>query len=187
MSPVTDITDRLRGHRHFADQLPDSVDSAELRSAFPNHLYARWLHCCRRLLSAGFGDLVFSAYVRYAPIISKELNPEIALDLTDSISAIAAKTGRLEAAKLSEAAAIAAKHLKNERSYRAWINLIERFAAIAPESTLLLLDQIDVLLSSLSVSRLEAWILAGIRLSGGDSNQRAKFFSFENPESTYHL
>jgi uncharacterized protein YegL len=187
VSSVTDITDRLRGHRPFADQLPDSVDSAELRSAFPNHLYARWLHCCRRLLSAGFGDLVFSAYVRYAPIVSKELNPEIALDLTDSISAIAAKTGRLEAAKLPQAAAIAAKHLKNERSYRAWINLIERFAAIAPESTLLLLDQIDILLSSLSVSRLEAWILAGIRLSGGDPNQRAKFFSFENPESNRWL
>ena len=187
MPPVTDITSRLGRNAKFDAPLPIAVDTLASRSAFPDHLYARWLHCCRRLTSAGYGDNVVSGYVNCAPSIAKKLGPEIAFDLADAVSAIAAKTGKLEAAKFPEAALFAANKLSDQRAFRAWVNLIERFAAIARESVLTLLENMESLLEDLSVSQLEAWIFAGIRLSGGDKDERLRFFSFENPESNRWL
>ena len=187
MPPVTDITNRLGRNPQFDAPLPVSVDTPTIRAAFPDHLYARWLHCCRRLMSAGYGDMVLSGYIECAPLIAEELGPEIAFDLADSVSAIAAKSGKLEAAKFPKAALHAARKLPDQRAFRAWINLIERFAAIARESTLTLLENMEELLKDLSVSQLEAWIFAGIRLSGGDEEERLRFFSFENPESSRWL
>ncbi len=131
--------------------------------------------------------MVVSSYIGCAPLIAEKLGPEIAFDLADSVSAIAAKTGKLEAEKFPKAALHAARKLPDQRAFRAWINLIERFAAIARESTLTLLENMEDLLKDLSVSQLEAWIFAGIRLSGGDEEERLRFFSFENPESSRWL
>ena len=185
MPPVTDITYRLGRNSEFDAPLPVSVDTPEIRSAFPDHLYARWLHCCRRLTSSGYGDLVVSGYVSCAPSIARKLGPEVAFDLADSVSAIAAKTGKLEAAKFPEAALFAARKLPDQRAFRAWVNLIERFAAIARESTLTLLENMESLLQDLSVSQLEAWIFAGIRLSGGDGDERPQRRRAEDQAAPY--
>lgn len=184
---VTKLTDRLGfGQRHL-DNASKLINSDELKSVFPDSLFARWLHCCHKLESAGYGESVLSSYCRYAPQIARVLDAQAAFNLADSVSEVAAKTGRMEAQLLPQAALVAAEKLSDERGYRAWISLVEGFAAIAPESTSTLLDRMDHLLTTLSVSGLESWILAGIRSTGGDTHRRLKFFSFEDPESTRWL
>ena len=131
--------------------------------------------------------MVLSAYVRYAPKIAKSLDARAAFDLTDSISEVAAKTGRVEAERLPYAAYVAASRINDYRGFRVWLSLIERFAAIAPESTTALLERMEHLLKNLTIGGLESWVLAGIRSSGGDEEQRLRFFSFEDPESSRWL
>ena len=184
---VTKLTDRLDSGQRHIDNASELIDSEELKSVFPDSLLARWLHCCRKLESAGYGASVLTAYYRFAPQIARVLDPQAAFNLADSVSEIAAKTGRIEAQLLPQASLIAANRLNDERGYRSWVSLIEGFAAIAPESTSTLLDRMDHLLTTLSVSRLESWILTGIRSTGGDAERRLKFFSFEDPESTRWL
>ena len=82
---VTRLIDRL-GHSKSGTVLSNiRLDSPEIRSAFPDNLLARWFHCCRRLDSAGYGNVVLSAYVRYAPKIAQSLDARAAFDLTDSL------------------------------------------------------------------------------------------------------
>ena len=184
---ITRLIDRL-GHSKSGTVLSNiRLDSPEIRSAFPDNLLARWFHCCRRLDSAGYGNVVLSAYVRYAPKIAQSLDTRAAFDLTDSISEVAAKTGRVEAERLPYAAHVAADRIKDYRGFRVWLSLIERFAAIAPESTAALLERMEHLLKNLTIGGLESWVLAGIRSSGGDKEQRLRFFSFEDPESSRWL
>ncbi len=180
---ITHLTDRLGQQKTGAVLSKIGLDSPELRSAFPGSLLARWLHCCRRLDSAGYGNIVLSAYVKYSPNLTQYLNAQAAFDLADSISEVAAKTGRIEAARLPSAAQIAAKHINAYRGFRVWLSLDDRFAAIAPESTAPLLDRLEHLLKNLTIGGLESWVLTGIRSSGSDQEQRLRFFSFENPES----
>ena len=99
--------------------------------------------------------MVLSAYVRYAPEIAQSLDARAAFDLTDSISEVAAKTGRVEAERLPYAAYVAAERINDYRGFRVWLSLIERFAAVAPESTAALLERMEHLLNNLTIGGLE--------------------------------
>ena len=67
---VTKLTDRLDSAQRYIDNAPELIDSEELKSVFPDSLLARWLHCCRKLESAGYGATVLTAYYRFAPQIA---------------------------------------------------------------------------------------------------------------------
>ena len=185
--PVTDPTNRADLGTIQSKLVNTSIDTPETRSVFPGKWFNHWVQCCNRLSSAGYGFNVLSAYIHFAPKIAQIIDPQVALDLANSVSKIAVKTGRIEAESLPYASYVAANLLKDQNSFKAWIRIIERFISIAPESTFTLLDKMESLLSSLSVSRLESWILAGIRSSGGNPDQRLKFFSLENSESNRWL
>ena len=185
--PVTDPTNRADLGTIQSKLVSTSIDTPETRSAFPGKWFNHWVQCCNRLSSAGYGFNVLSAYIHFAPKIAQIIDPQVALDLANSVSKIAVKTGRIEAESLPYASYVAANLLKDQNSFKAWIRIIERFITLAPESTFTLLDKMESLLSSLSVSRLESWILAGIRSSGGNPDQRLKFFSLENSESNRWL
>ena len=64
---------------------------------------------------------------------------------------------------------------------------MERFADLAPESVEPILQKMDTLLTRLNVSQLEAWILAGVRAAGIDSEQRFSYFTFEDAEASRWL
>lgn len=157
------------------------------RRAFPGDLAARWLRSCRKLAQAGYGESVVSAYARHTPAIAEILGPEIAIELVDPVSAITIKAKRKSGVLLPWAALIAAERLKNEQLFRSWLGVIERFAALAPESVAPVLEKMDTLLTELNVSRLEAWVLAGVRSAGGDKERRLRFFTFADPQAKLWL
>ncbi|MCB1754266.1 MAG: VWA domain-containing protein [Gammaproteobacteria bacterium] len=127
---------------------------------------------------------VYNAYVGYSSELAGLVGPERAIALADTVSSLAIKAGRAAAAMLPAAAVRAAIKLERDPiRFSAWANLMERFANLAPESIPLVLEQTDRLLTQLNVSRLEAWILAGIRSAGSDAEKRRAFFSFEDPEA----
>ncbi len=149
---------------------------------------ARWLRACRKLQHAGYGDSVSNTYERYSPLLAKQVGADRAIALADVVSSIAIKAGKRAAENLPAAAMIAAERLnKDEARFRSWMGLMERFAGLAPESVEPVLLKMDTLLSRLNVSQLEAWILAGVRAAGTDSERRLSFFIFEDAEASRWL
>ena len=135
-------------------------------------------------MQAGYGPAVVNAYVRYSPEISNLVGAERAIGMADIVSSVAIKAGRAAAEFLPSAAVVAANRLdQDEARFRSWLGLMERFTNLAPESTLTVLRKMDMLLAKLNVSRLEAWILAGIRSAGADAEKRLEYFNFSDPEA----
>lgn len=162
----------------------DGLLNDKISQAFPDPFAAPWLKACRKLDQAGYGPAVVNAYVRYSPDVSILVGPERAIGMADIISSVAIKAGRVAAENLPAAAVVAANRLdRNEARFRSWLGLMERFTNLAPESTLAVLQKMDMLLSKLNVSRLEAWILAGIRSAGADAEKRLEYFNFSDPEA----
>ena len=152
--------------------------------AFADDYAARWLRACRKLEGSGYGDGVIDSYARNSIEVSNIVGPERAIALADSVSSVAIKSGRRAAEILPVTAVKVAVRLDgDEARFRSWMSLMERVADLAPESMQLILEKMDDLLSSLNVSRLEAWIMAGIRMAGPDSERRTAFFSFADPEA----
>ncbi len=153
-------------------------------NAFPDTYGVRWKQACTKLENAGYGTAVVNAYVRHSQEVARLVDPEHAIYLASIVSTVAIKAGRSAAGILPIAASKAATRIGPDQAhYHAWLELMERLANLAPESIKLVLDKTDDLLSKLNVSRLEAWILAGIRSAGSDPQKRRCFFSFEDPEA----
>lgn len=168
---------------------PDNFEpSTQAKQAFEGVDMARWLRACRKLDQAGYGADVISAYLRYSPPLAKRVGANRAIALADVVSSVAIKAGRRAAACLPAAAIKAAERLNDDEArFRSWMGLMERFADLAPESVEPVLLKMDTLLSRLNVSRLEAWILTGVRAAGIDRERRQNFFTFENAEASRWL
>ena len=179
------MSDNARAFLRVVSKLGDENPpvSEEILDAFPEELPASWLRACRKLSDAGYGEGVVMAYRQHSPTLACQIGPELALDMAEIVSIVAIKSGRRAASTLPWAATKAAARIPDEQRLRSWLNLMQRFAALAPESAVLVLDRMEALLDHLNVSRLEAWLLAGVRAAGGDAERRRRFFSMEDPEA----
>ncbi|MEM9845400.1 MAG: VWA domain-containing protein [Pseudomonadota bacterium] len=144
---------------------------------------APWLRARRKLEGAGYGEALCQTYARASITVASEVGPQPAIEMADTLSAVTIKSGLQAGAHFCEAAPIAARVLKNFQRFRAWLSLMQRFAALAPESVVPVLSRTDAVIAELNVSQLEAWLLAGVRLSGVDVERRLAFFTFEAPEA----
>lgn len=160
----------------------DLIDS-EVRAVFPETLIARWLRASRKLEQAGYGETVVRRYIRHSVAVARLISPIAAIDLADAVSTLAIKSGLATAEALPASAERAADRLQDDQLYHSWLGLVVRFASLAPESMPALLERMDLLMTHLNVSRLEAWVFAGIRASGGDPMRRKRFFEFEDAEA----
>lgn len=151
--------------------------------AFAGPWLAPWLRACARLADAGYGAGVAEAYRRASLAAAPLVGPEPVIDLATHISAVAIKAGPPAAALFAEAAVAAARRIGDGPRFRRWASLIQRFAAMAPESVTPVLARTDELMAGLDVSALESWLLAGVRAGGGDAERRRAFFSRESPEA----
>lgn len=162
--------------------LPSLLQGAAARP-FAGPMAAAWIAAVEKLAQAGYGEAVVASYRRHSPEVAGKVGPNAAIALSESVSLLAIKAGRQSAELLPLAAAQAAGRVADAHRFRAFLNLMERLASLAPEAAPEVLRRIDRLLSRLDVSRLEAWVLAGIRYGGGDAKRRLAYFSFEDPEA----
>jgi len=166
-------------------RLADDGDAADpvIREAFADQWLAPWLRAVRKLDGAGYGPGVVGAFRRASPACAAHVGPEPAIDLADTVSALAIKAGRPAAEALCAAAVAAAARLTGDGPrFRNWLSLMQRFSAMAPESTMVVLERTDALLGRVNVSGLEAWLLAGVRLAGADAERRRAFFEQDSPD-----
>lgn len=167
-----------------ADAAGAVADAGARAAAFEPPFLAPWLRACRKLEGAGYGPTVVKAYEIASPEIAGKVGPEPAIELADVVSAVTIKSGRRAGEAMSEAARdVARRYAGDPRRYRAWASLMQRFAAMAPESVTAVLERTPVLLGVLNVSALEAWLLAGVRDAGGDRERRHAFFMLATPDA----
>ena len=176
----------LHGLLHVGGDNVDGCDAVlddNIREAFPETLLARWLRATRKLEQAGYGQSVVRRYTRHSVAIAELISPLTAINLADVVSTVAIKSGLASAEAFPRVAEAAAARLKEDQLFISWVGIIARFASLAPESMPAFLERMDHLLAHLSVTRLEAWMFAGLRVGGGDAVRRQRFFSFNDPEA----
>ncbi|XSG83568.1 MAG: nitric oxide reductase activation protein NorD [Methyloligella sp. ZOD6] len=121
-----------------------------------------------------------NAYRRHSLAIARDVGPVPAIALAATVSAIAIKSGANAAAELPWAALRVAERWKNPDQVLSWLSSIEWFASAAPESVLPLLGHMEKIVSAVAADRFEAWLLAGVRANGNDTERRRAFFTFED-------
>ncbi|UOM34159.1 nitric oxide reductase activation protein NorD [Acuticoccus sp. I52.16.1] len=156
-------------------------------AAFAPPFLAPYLRAVRKLDGAGYGASLVAAYERAAAEVAAAVGPEPAIEMADTVSAVVVKAGRRSGERVADAAGDAARRFADPLRFRSWLGLMQRFAAMAPDSVAAVGERMATLLGTLDLSGLEAWLLAGVREAGGDTERRAAFFSFDRPEAARWL
>ena len=158
------------------------------RRHFPGEYSAPWVRACYTLEKAGYGDAIVQEFIRHSPRLAELVGPIRVFMMAQVLSSVAIKAGTAAAEFMPSASIQAAIRLQgDEARFRSWLGLMERFSSLAPESTKPVLQQVDMLLARLNVSRLESWLMAGVRSAGTDAERRFAFFSFQDPEAEHWL
>ena len=119
---------RIAGHDESAGE-PEDV-----REAFPGEWLAPWLRARRKIEGAGYGAPLEAAFRKAGPACARIVGPEPAIDFGDYLSAVTIKAGRRSGEQLCRAAPAVAERLGDGPRFRSWLSLMQRFAAMAPES-----------------------------------------------------
>ena len=173
---------------------PQNKDAAELREdyskliqagkkKFPTEYVSHWELACDKLAHAGYGALITLSYVRESPKIVNLLNAESAINLAPIVSLAAIKVNRAAAELLSKIAVLAAFELKSVPAFVSWLATIEQLIQSAPESVLPVLERMQKILSTLTPSQFQSWVIAGLRSTNDDTLRQIQYFSFADPES----
>lgn len=151
--------------------------------AFPGEALGGWLATCRALRHGVAGRMAALGYIGSAVDCAETVGAPAAIALGEAAATVAGLTGERGVQGLLAAAPGVARRLRRAASFRAWLEVIERLAALAPESLPALLDRSEGLLAELDPRGLEAWALSGIRAAGGDPRRRLDFFTFTDRQA----
>ena len=173
---------KLVDARGATDDSPDVYTEVDPHG-FPESHVAPWLRACRRLDQAGYGRAVAEDYVSSSRQVAALVGPDSAIDLADAVSIVAIRSGLPVSRSLMRTAVLVAGRVQTPQLFLSWLNLMQRFATMAPESVSAVLSGTGRLLGELGVAGLEGWLLAGIRSGGGDRDRRLAFFTLKDPEA----
>jgi nitric oxide reductase NorD protein len=169
----------------MADQAQIAIDRIppDIRAVFPGPALDDWVRARDRLRGAGYGRPVPRAFERASAQISASAGPTPAIALAGLVSLVAIKSGPRVAELLCQAAVPVARRLQDGQRFSEWMALIRRLAEQAPESIHPVLERMEMLSTRLSLTGLEAWLLAGLRLAGRDRAKRLAYFRLEAPDA----
>lgn len=128
------------------------------------------------------GDLVLS-YMQEMPLVVKECGEDVIRDCVNAALKLSSMTSGEVIALLFSSLPTAARRLGDPELLRAYLSLIHQLSAKASRGLRPMLNNIDELLSKLTISGLRRWANFGAEAYRRDLNNLVKYFNLETADS----
>ncbi len=142
-----------------------------------------WLRGARALHALGRGTDPVASFIQEAPAVARELGEDAVADLLRSCLALASKTSGGVIALVLSTAPTAARRLADPELFRGYLGLLEQLVAQAPRGVRPMLENLDRLLSVLTLGGLRRWAMWGARAHRTDFASQEGYFALASPES----
>jgi hypothetical protein len=142
-----------------------------------------WLRGARALHALGRGAEPVASFVQEAPAVARELGEDAVADLLRSCLALASKTSGTVIALAVSTSPTAARRLADPELFRGYLALLEQLVAQAPRGVRPMLENLDRLLSVLTLGGLRRWATWGARAHRTDFPAQERYFALASPES----
>lgn len=150
-----------------------------VRRSFPDDTYEAWVDSLVDMSAAGIGASALIGFARSSPLCAKDIGPEGAIGIAHAAIRINRHAGPRAAGALLRAAPYAAHRLHEAHAFAGWLSIVEELAEKAPESTDLVLDRTDHILSRLDLMGFRGWVAAGLRIAAATPEQRIAYFTLQ--------
>lgn len=167
------IDDLLKSARYA--RLIDNRTWEAVRNAFPGSVFDQWSDGLSRIGSAIDDPETGAQFARGSAAVARTHGTDLALATVATTLGIAKTAGPGAASAFLASLSAAAQLFTDHAALRIWLRTIEEGANLAPHSAASIIRA--SLLGRTSIIAFRAWMLNGIRETGGDAGKCAVYFA----------
>lgn len=179
----------LEEYQEVLDDLPTDAQDVlraswnEAARMFSSRGLDNYLKGAVALHNLGRGEEIVVTYIQEMPEVSRAIGEDVLPDIVNFLMAMASKTSGQVLTLIVATAPLAAQRLGDEHLFRAYLNVLEIVLAQAPRGLRPMLENLERLLSQLTLGGLRRWVQWGAQAYKTDFDGQVGYFSLSTPDS----
>jgi len=179
----------LEEYQQVLDDLPTDAQDVlraswnEAARMFSSRGLDNYLKGAVALHNLGRGEEIVVTYLQEMPEVSRAIGEDVLPDIVNFLMAMASKTSGHVLTLIVATAPLAAQRLGDEHLFRAYLNVLEIVLAQAPRGLRPMLENLERLLSQLTLGGLRRWVQWGAQAYKADFDGQVGYFSLATPDS----
>ncbi|MHB8564846.1 MAG: VWA domain-containing protein, partial [Acidiferrobacteraceae bacterium] len=135
------------------------------------------------LHSLGRGEEIVVSYVQAMPQVARDIGEDVLPDMVNFLLVMASKTSGQVLALIVGTAPLAAERLGDEELFRKYLNVLSIVLAQVPRGLRPMLENLDRLLTQLTLGGLRRWVMWGAQAYKADLEGQVRYFSLQSPDA----
>jgi nitric oxide reductase NorD protein len=179
----------LDDYAELLEELPEDAQGllraswVEAAKVFSPRGLQEYLDGALAMKRVGRGADLVSTFVQEAPEVARAVGEDAVAELTGTIMAMASKTSGAVLSQVLATAPKAAERLGDEKLFRGYLGFLNNLLAQAPRGVRPMLEQLDRLLSQLTLGGLRRWANWGAQAYRTDFEGQVRYFSLASPDA----
>ncbi|MDE2119153.1 MAG: nitric oxide reductase activation protein NorD [Betaproteobacteria bacterium] len=183
------MTIHLEEFQELYGELPGNAQEllraswTEAARAFSARGLDNYLKGAVALHQLGRGEELVVSYLQAMPQLARAVGEDVLPELVNFLLAMASKTSGAVLALIAGTAPQAAQRLGDDQLFQQYLNVLQLMLAQAPRGMRPMLEQLDQLLSQLTLGGLRRWVQWGAQAYKTDFDGQQAYFSLQSPDA----
>ncbi|CCQ75099.1 nitric oxide reductase activation protein NorD [Magnetospira sp. QH-2] len=135
------------------------------------------------MCSLGRGEDLLLSYIQEMPLVVKEVGEDIITDVIHSLMGLASHTSATVIVLMLQNLPLAAQRMGDAEVFRNYLKLIHQLAGKSPRGLRPMMENLDELLTKLTLGGLRRWAMWGAQAHQRDLDGQMAYFSLESESS----
>jgi nitric oxide reductase NorD protein len=183
------MTIKLDDYPEVLEDLPSEAQDvlraswAEAARVFSSRGLDNYLKGALALHQLGRGDGLVVSFIQSMPEVARAIGEDVLPDVVNFLLGMASKTSGAVLSLMVGTAPLAASRLGDETLFRHYLNVLSIVLAQAPRGLRPMLENLDRLLSQLTLGGLRRWVMWGAQAYKADFDGQVNYFSLKSSDS----
>ncbi|MEW5891580.1 MAG: nitric oxide reductase activation protein NorD [Pseudomonadota bacterium] len=179
----------LEEYQELLEDLPSGAQDLlratwnEAARAFSSRGLDNYLKGAVALHNLGRGEELVVTYLQSMPEVARAIGEDVLPDVVNFLLGMASKTSGQVLTLIVGTAPLAAERLGDEDVFRNYLNVLSIMLAQAPRGLRPMLENLDRLLTQLTLGGLRRWVMWGAQAYKTDFEGQVSYFSLQSPDS----
>jgi len=179
----------LEEFQELVDELPSGTQDVlraswnEAARAFSSRGLDNYLKGAVALHQLGRGEDLVVTYLQSMPELARAIGEDVLPDMVNFLLAMSSKTSGHVLALIVGTAPLAAQRLGDEELFRQFLSVLSLMLAQAPRGLRPMLENLERLLSQLTLGGLRRWAQWGAQAYKADFDGQVAYFSLQSPDA----
>ncbi len=179
----------LDEYQELLDELPSAAQDVlrgawnEAARAFSARGLDNYLKGAVALHSLGRGEELVVTYIQTMPDVARAIGEDVLADIVNFLLAMSSKTSGQVLTLICATSPLTAERLGDETLFRNYLNVLSILLAQAPRGLRPMLENLDRLLTQLTLGGLRRWVQWGAQAYKTDFEGQVNYFSLNSPDA----